>query len=710
MPELQDQVVKRPPNRPTGKQPKRKNGRTPARPEPAGRPSPYVQPAYRPDIDGVRALAVGAVIAFHAFPNYAHGGFVGVDIFFVISGFLISSIVFHSLERGRFSFAAFYSRRIKRIFPALIIVLAVFLAAGWMILLPSEYGQLGKHSAASSAFVSNLVLWAESGYFDTEAELKPMLHLWSLGVEEQFYLVWPLLLFLLYRLRVNFLWSTMFIATCSFAVNVGTVNEHASAAFYLPFGRMWELLAGAVLAYVSVRHADLLDSALSRIVYKIALRDIFAVAGFVAIGVSIICFNRDELFPGWRALLPVAGAFLLMGSGARSWLNRRVLALPCLVWLGMVSYPLYLWHWPLLSFARIIESGTPSVAIRCGAVGLALVLACLTYWVVERRIRSSQLRTIPVMLLFLAAVVGAAGYVVYGHAGFASRFPQDNALQDNSAAFEAYRATMRPCPDSLGGKQKLSFCLVSGAGEPSSAVYGDSHADHLFPGIAKFDSQRSWLLIGHSGCPPLAGVRSYRRGTRDVCSAKNDRILAILTATKSISTVVLSLYGGFYLSQGDSYTPGNTLELAPKNWVLETASSSDPERGKKAIFAEGLGDTVEILERAGKKVIIYIDVPGLPFMPFDCARRSTFGVLKPVCTIDRSFAFQQQGDYRRILSQVQGAHPKTLLFDPIDYLCPESKCDVGKNASYYRDAHHLSLQGSDYLAPPFLSWLKSHLV
>ena len=294
---------------------------------------------------------MAAVIAFHAFPGYVRGGFVGVDIFFVISGFLISTIVFRGLQEGSFSFWAFYSRRIKRIFPALIVVLGVFLALGSIVLLAQEYRQLGKHSAASAAFASNFVLWEESGYFDTQAELKPLVHLWSLAVEEQFYLIWPVLLFLLARWRSNLLWPTAVIGLGSFALNVGMVGEHASAAFYLPLTRMWELLSGAVLAWVTLHHADRLEQQLDREVFtrpKIALRDIFAAAGMAAIVVSVLWVSRDKLFPGWFALLPVAGAFLVVGAGARAWANQRILAHPVLVLIGLVSYPLYLWHWPLL--------------------------------------------------------------------------------------------------------------------------------------------------------------------------------------------------------------------------------------------------------------------------------------------------------------------------------------------------------------------------
>jgi peptidoglycan/LPS O-acetylase OafA/YrhL len=212
-------------------------------------------PKYRPDIDGLRAIAVLSVVIFHAFPKSIKGGFIGVDIFFVISGFLISTIIMGSLERNSFSFIEFYSRRIKRIFPALLLVLIASFVFGWFALLADEYKQLGKHIAGGAGFVSNFVLWKESGYFDNDAETKPLLHLWSLGVEEQFYIVWPLLLWFAWKQRLNLLTVTMVVVAISFSLNVNTVQNDATAAFYSPQTRFWELLAGSILAYITLNQS-----------------------------------------------------------------------------------------------------------------------------------------------------------------------------------------------------------------------------------------------------------------------------------------------------------------------------------------------------------------------------------------------------------------------------------------------------------------------
>jgi peptidoglycan/LPS O-acetylase OafA/YrhL len=218
-------------------------------------------PKYRPDIDGLRAIAVLSVVAFHAFPLRMKGGFIGVDVFFVISGFLISTIIFENLGKGTFSFTEFYARRVKRIFPALAVVLGACLIFGWLALLPDELNQLGKHIAAGAGFVSNLVLWGEAGYFDNAAETKPLLHLWSLGIEEQFYIVWPLLVWLAWKRKFNFLVLAAFLAFVSFALNIKGIKQDHIAAFYSPLTRFWELLCGALLArYSFLKGSSSLDT------------------------------------------------------------------------------------------------------------------------------------------------------------------------------------------------------------------------------------------------------------------------------------------------------------------------------------------------------------------------------------------------------------------------------------------------------------------
>ena len=384
---------------------------------------PQLHPTYRSDIDGLRALAVLSVVFFHAFPEILPGGFTGVDVFFVISGFLISTILYSNLEAGRFSILDFYGRRIRRIFPALILVLASCYALGWFVLLPDEFAQLGKHMAGGAGFVQNFILWGESGYFDNSAETKPLLHLWSLGIEEQFYIVWPILLWLGYRLRLNLLSITVLIAIISFALNIRGINvtKDLTATFYSPQTRFWELLIGGTAAYLTLYPSIKFKHRISRVlksvhsawiaiiwdsqkqIEKQVLASAFtateartkyfsganlcSIAGLLLLIAGMILINKHRAFPGWWALMPTIGAVLLIIAGPLAVINRTLLSNKLMVALGLISYPLYLWHWAILSFLRIMQGEVPLWWLRVLAVLLAVGLSILTYKFIEKPIR-----------------------------------------------------------------------------------------------------------------------------------------------------------------------------------------------------------------------------------------------------------------------------------------------------------------------------------
>jgi peptidoglycan/LPS O-acetylase OafA/YrhL len=375
---------------------------------------------YRPDIDGLRAIAVGAVLAYHAFPGRLAGGFTGVDVFFVISGYLISGIILAALGEGRFSFAHFYARRIRRIFPALAIVLAGVLACGWFVLYADDYAAAGKHVAAGAAFISNFVLWKEASYFDVAANLKPLLHLWSLGVEEQFYLAWPIVLVVASRWRRGPLAATLMIGSISFLAAIYTVRIDRTPAFYAPWTRFWELLAGATLACIE---ADaVLDAVLRRTVARPLVSNLMGITGLAMVAAGTLLIDATRVFPGLWVMLPVAGTFLLIAAGSAGIVNRTVLSLPPVVWIGLISYPLYLWHWPLLSFARILTAADLSIVLRLSLLAASVLLAWATYVLIERPIRF-KLRTgvaIPGLAVAMT-VVAASGFAVMQAGGMIDR-------------------------------------------------------------------------------------------------------------------------------------------------------------------------------------------------------------------------------------------------------------------------------------------------
>ena len=341
---------------------------------------------YRPDIDGLRAVAVLAVVAFHTVPDLAPGGFAGVDVFFVISGYLISGIILHSLNRGRFSLLDFYARRAKRIFPALIVVLLAVWAFGWLILLPDENARLGKHVAAGAGFALNLLAYRESFPYFGKFNPNPLIHLWSLGVEEQFYLAWPLFIAAIWRFKAA-RWVMLAVTAASFITNVAAARLHPLAAFYLLPTRLWELSAGGLLTcmesgQLKARHGGQWQPGGAGL--ALAASQAAGWAGIALLALSFWGLNANMTFPGWWALLPSAGALLLLSAGPASWVNRFLLSRKSMVFIGLISYPLYLWHYPLLAFARIMEWQRFTPLLAMGAVAVAAGLAILTYKFVER--------------------------------------------------------------------------------------------------------------------------------------------------------------------------------------------------------------------------------------------------------------------------------------------------------------------------------------
>ncbi|HEY4350838.1 MAG TPA: acyltransferase, partial [Paraburkholderia sp.] len=332
---------------------------------------------YRPDIDGLRAVAVISVVVFHAFPAILAGGFVGVDIFFAISGYLISQHIIETLDQRRFSLVGFYARRIKRIYPALITVMAACLAAGIVMMASGELEQLASDALASVAFAANLYFLATRDYFSQGAGASALLHLWSLGVEEQYYIIWPVALYLLWRFASPRV-TTLVIATAivlSLGVSIVLSGTHAVAAFYLPVTRFWELLFGAALAWAEF-HAGARGSARAgasarglALVRRLPLRDLASFTGAALIALSLALYDPTTVFPGWRAALPAGGATLIMAAGPTAWLNRRLLALKPMTYIGLISYPLYLWHWPILVFLRLSSGGAPTATMRVAAIG-----------------------------------------------------------------------------------------------------------------------------------------------------------------------------------------------------------------------------------------------------------------------------------------------------------------------------------------------------
>jgi peptidoglycan/LPS O-acetylase OafA/YrhL len=636
---------------------------------------------YRPDIDGLRAIAVLSVLMFHAFPTVLPGGFVGVDIFFVISGFLITGILTSEMQAGRFSILTFYERRIRRIFPALGIVMLFTFAAGWAILYTDELQQLGKDIAAGAAFVANLALWSETGYFDRAAETKPLLHLWSLGVEEQFYIVWPLILTLAHRRRALFVAAVSMIFVASFAANVVLVGHHPGAAFFSPFTRFWELMVGSALA-LGARHPLLASR---------TFRNASSLSGSVLCAIALLRINGQTDYPGWAALLPTAGAALLLAGNFSGAVNRVVLSNPLMVWIGKISYPLYLWHWPLLSFSAILLGQTPNATARGVLLLVSVLLAWLTYRILEIPVRrSSSVLATAVLPCLLLVAVGVSGYSTFLVAPASFSKPYSRTADVATATHGAGKQFISN--DCGLSKQQVdqALCAFDTRDKPVFAMIGDSKAEALIWGFVRESKPgERWEVIDRGGCSPFIGIVrtvSYAGDDPEDC-ARFDRLEVQRTASDpAIKAVVIVaarriMFIPFYANAG-------TGKMDPQGPL------------------HGMDGTIRELERAGKKVVLVVDNPTLPD-PTKCMERSAVQhhiVSKLVdaarsqsiddqCTIPYKAHLETTKDYRAMISTLQTLHPQMIVYDPTSLFCDikAGTCPISGNGSFlYSYGDHMS--------------------
>ncbi|WP_165482427.1 acyltransferase family protein [Legionella parisiensis] len=663
---------------------------------------------YRTDIDGLRAIAVLSVVAFHAFPKWMKGGFVGVDIFFVISGFLISTIILEGLENNRFSFIDFYKKRIKRIFPALVFVLLFCLILGWFALFPQEYKQLGKHVMGGAGFISNFLFWFETGYFDNAAETKPLLHLWSLGIEEQFYIIWPFLIWFAWKNKLNLFSVTVLLVLISFLLNVKRVGVDATAAFYSPQTRFWELLCGSLLAYITFYNINLLsrvgkkiDAALTKIIYRnrresngALLKNILSFSGLFIIICSFFTFSKATVFPGAWALIPVLGAFLLV-AGKNSWTNRVILSNRILVWFGLISYPLYLWHWPLLSFVKIMEGGFHHKIYQWVAVGLSIILAWITYTLIERPIRHGlgRGRAKVVFLVSFMSIMAGFGFYIEKNNGLDFRIKNLNDLNSLNAIINLPLLPIEPafgCALKIPEFKNFKFagdgvCYLSKNQEPDIMFLGDSHIWHYQNALWKQFPSQSVLMLVSSSCLPFSS-NYFLKGE---CRKKYDEILSFLETNKSIKTVVLGGYWAYLMTGG--------FEKEGSHWRM--AKALDPERTKS--FLENGRYFLNKALKGNKEVVFIKDIPSLDFNIKTCFKSRPLqlphkGGINEKCSMDKAIFEQRNSSYDNIVNQLLAEFPQVKIYDPRPLFCKDDKCTArGEVLPYYFNGDHLNYYGAN---------------
>jgi peptidoglycan/LPS O-acetylase OafA/YrhL len=634
--------------------------------------------AYRPDIDGLRAIAVTSVVLFHAFPRAMAAGFIGVDIFFVISGYLITTIILSGLDQGTFSLGDFYRRRIRRIFPALLVVLVFVALAGWMVLLDDEYRQLGAHIAGGTAFIQNFVLWGDSGYFDNDPQSKPLLHLWSLAVEEQYYIFWPLLLMLIGKRGRTFAAVVVPIVVASFGISAYLSFTDTTAAFYSPVSRFWELMIGGFLAYLSLHQSNLigrygnLASALG--------------VGLLLLGLGLI--NPDRAFPGFWALMPTVGAFLIIFAGPHAWINRTFLASKPFVACGLISYPLYLWHWPLLSLAHIVwpENGH---ATKVAVVLASVLLAWMTYRFVEKKVRRHRAPD-------LSSLVLCGGLAMMLCCGLAIKnglvAPRINSVNVGSKGVSDFLAARSP-----NGKIYDGIYTLHNDRHAMTLFLGDSHvyqyAERIYDDEERDPSKNGAIFAIGAGCPPIRNVFNHYFPADTNCWPTRHQALEQAADSRVTSVVI----GGFWSSYFDHkgyyvLDHGNQINL-------------DTSEGMRVAFAD-LDNEVTNLQAEHKKVYLLLDTPtGAQFDPhvFVTSRgrldRADVSQLQQPVKVDGL----QQEVRTELIALAERDH--VTIIDPESSMCTKAGCIRLTNAgvAVYREFSHLNpdwvLNHADFIDP-----------
>ena len=616
---------------------------------------------YRREIDGLRALAVLPVILFHAGFKYFSGGFVGVDIFFVISGYLITSIILAEQEAGTFSIIRFYERRARRILPALFLVMLTCLPFAWLWLLPHDMQNFSQSLIGVSAFISNILFWLTSGYFETAAELKPLLHTWSLAVEEQYYLFFPVFLVLTWHLGkrwILFFLSIVFLISL-LAAQWGSALK-PDATFYLLPTRGWELLIGAFIAFYFTKK--------DRTILSKNLNEAGGLLGLALIIYAIFKFDNQLPFPSFYALVPTVGAGLIILCATQITFVGKLLGNKLLVGIGLISYSAYLWHQPLLAFSKYRSLNELSSSLLILLVFTTFILAYFTWKYIETPFRTKKLFNRAQIFKFaLAGSVFFSALGLLGHStnGFENRFKFISAYEGDIGhdTFHEYVSkkyyTCTPYEIAQEAVKWKGFtrCMQSKQNQNVSiALIGDSHAEHLFLGLADTLKNKNIVYYIKGSSPFLE-------------NPKFKNIFQYVLKTKSIDTVILTMYwvGIFDINPRDSELEKNLL------------------------------NTIQALTASGKKVYLLDDIPRFSFQPEYC-KYTVEGFNKPNCNVSKNEVLKYEKKYSPILKKVSSQIPSVKFMQLRDILCNDKECSMVKNGVLmYRDSNHLNIPGSQYV-------------
>lgn len=608
---------------------------------------------YRPEIDGLRALAVLPVLLFHAGFQFFQGGFVGVDIFFVISGYLIANIIINELSIERFSLLTFYERRARRILPALFCVMFFSIPFAWLWLVPFNLNNFGQSLISVTFFLSNVLFWWEGGYFDTSAELKPLLHTWSLAIEEQFYVLFPIFLIVFWRFgksKIIITLSFVFLGSLLFA-EWGSRNM-PSASFYLLPMRGWELLLGVFTAFYLKYNI---------VPQQSYINNFLSLFGVAIIFFAILFFNETTPFPSLISLLPTLGVVLIIVFATQDTLTNKFLSSKPLVSIGLISYSLYLWHQPILVFARHQLNDELSLLLKIILLISVFPLSFLTWKYIEKPFRDKEL--ISRRKIFVFSLSGLLFFTGMGlmamkfNEAFTKVNPQIlNGTVGQEDFFSAMNQNFLKCEE----KSILAIseifdsqprCYQSLAGKPKVALFGDSHAEHLFVGLAN-------NLKGNLVSPNISG--DAFKGEE-----KFDYYIDYLKNNNDIDTIIYSAFWAYRYK-----------DLGPEMLYMKVE------------------ETIDELESSGKKIIIITDIPYFHIDASNCFYIKES--IPNVCSIGVE-KFTPQLKYLDVLKKISNKRNIEIV-NPSNLFCNESQCRMIIDGTImYRDKNHLNFEGSNFV-------------
>lgn len=613
---------------------------------------------YRLDIQGLRAIAVISVLIFHADPSWMPGGFIGVDIFFVISGYLITSIILKNHFEGNFSFLDFYRKRIRRIFPALFVVLFFCLCVGYFYLPPKELKELSASSLSTVFFFSNILFWKTTGYFDGAAELKPLLHTWSLSVEEQFYIFYPLALALYLKRGFSRLPIVLLaLLICSLVFSEVLLSRYKSAAYFLTPSRAYELLIGAILATRWLKPVGV------RVAHGLS------VIGLVAISVPLFLYDSTTSFPGVSALLPCLGVALIIYAGQEyKTIGGKLISNNVFGFFGKISYSLYLWHWVLFSFYRNIYGIDVSQQSAIGLMIVSIVAATFSYYLIERPAMGLNAESggwIAFGLGVVLLISFVSGYFYY-KGGVPGRYSLN--VQNVFKSTEDFNHRRSSCHGEPSVLIPYSKNCIYGKDSvyPDTAIWGDSHGAEPVVALGNLAAPlgRSVMQITASGCPPALNFVQINRPN---CASHNMKTLKSLVSDKNIKTIILAT----------NYLPyKNNSSLSP-----------------------GYEEVVNQLVAADKKVVLLFPIPNMKVDPASLVGKTLdAGSDITRLGLSRNIYDQENLEWRNFLTKLVHQH-KLKKIDPVDALCDSNICYMYKPnvGVLYFDSNHLGLLGSKYL-------------